>query len=216
MSDVFVQAERYCPKLQLFFVINDPKSMYNSHQEDVVMKATKMFFPLFLSLALVFSACGGGGVDNSNVVQEADTQAVTEPVQKELSPSEIGNQVGDIYLKAMQDITGLLKDKPEASTMKPRVEGMKEMYVQELVALGKLRKKFSDNEKGIIDSKLSQKVYSAGNQPWYATFNEIQQHYFSDQEFHKLVIGFNIITQYADFELLKKQEPEEAARLGIL
>jgi len=180
------------------------------------MKATKMFLPLLLSLALLFPACGGGGGENSNAVQEADTQAVAAPAQKVMSPSEIGEKVGDIYLKAMQEITELLKDKPEASTMKPRVEVMKEMYVQELVALGRLREKLNDSEKGMIDSRLSQKVYSAGSESWYATFNEVQQHYFSDQEFHKLVISFNIITQYADFELLKQQEPEEAARLGIL
>jgi len=28
-------------------------------------------------------------------------------------------------------------------------------------------------------------------------------------------MSFNIITQYANFDLLKKQEPEEAKRLGI-
>ena len=40
--------------------------------------------------------------------------------------------------------------------------------------------------------------------------------YFSkDQEFHKLLTSFNIIGQYASFDLLKKQEPKEAARLGI-
>ena len=30
-----------------------------------------------------------------------------------------------------------------------------------------------------------------------------------------LITSFNILTQYANFELLKKQAPEEAKRLGI-
>lgn len=179
------------------------------------MNTTKIFLPLLLSLALLFSACGGGGEENSEVARESGEQVADTPAKKELSPTEIGDKVGDLYWNAMQDITELLKEKPDASTVTPQVEELKESYVRKLVELGKLREYLSDADKGMVDSKLSQKVYSANNQPWYATFNEVQMHYFSNKEFHKIVISFNIITQYAAFELLKKQEPEEAQRLGI-
>jgi len=36
-----------------------------------------------------------------------------------------------------------------------------------------------------------------------------------DLAFKNLLASFNILTQYADFDLLKQQAPEEAARLGI-
>jgi len=179
------------------------------------MKTTKIFLPLLLGLALLFSACGGGGGENSAAVQESETQEAAAPAKKEMSPSEMGETIGEIYIEALQDIVELLKDKPEASTIRPQVEVLKEKYVQELVALGRLKESLSDSEKSVVNSRVTQKAYSIGKEPWYAAFNEIQQHYFSDQEFHKLVISFNIITQYADFELLKKQEPEEAVRLGI-
>ena len=179
------------------------------------MTTTKIFLPFLLSFAILFSACGGNGGKNSEAVREAEEQVADAPAKKELSPTEIGDKVGDLYLNAMQDITKLLQDKPEASTVKLQVEELKESYVQKLVELGKSRENLSETDKGMVDSKMRQRVYSLNNEPWYETFNEVQLHYFSNREFHKIIISFNIITQYAAFELLKKQEPEEAKRLGI-
>jgi len=185
----------------------------NPHQEDVVMNGTKIILPLFLSLALLFSACGGG--ENSEEAREIEAQVADAPAKKELSPQEIGDTVGDLYWNAMNDIIELLKDKPDASAVKPKVEELKESYVQKLVELGKFRENLNEADKRMVDSRMRQKVYSASKQSWYSTFNEVQQHYFSNREFHKIVISFNVITQYAAYELLKKQEPEEAKRLGI-
>ena len=45
---------------------------------------------------------------------------------------------------------------------------------------------------------------------------EIQKHYAQmDREFGNLLASFNVLSQYASFDLLKKQLPEEAKRLGI-
>ena len=53
-------------------------------------------------------------------------------------------------------------------------------------------------------------------QDLFKEFSEGQMFYAKkDQDLGKLIGSFNIITQYCQFELLKKQEPKEAERLGI-
>ena len=50
----------------------------------------------------------------------------------------------------------------------------------------------------------------------FKPFSEGQQFYMKkDPNLGKLIKDFNIITQYAFFDLLKKQDPKEAERLGI-
>lgn len=179
------------------------------------MNITKIFFPLLVSLSLLFSACSSDGRENSEMARPSEEKVADTPTTKDLSPAEIGGRVGDLYVNAIKDIIDLLKDKPEPSDVESQAVELKENYIQKLVELGKLREQLSISDKGMLDSALRQKVYSVSSQPWYATFNEIQMHYFSNREFHKIILSFNIITQYAAFELLKKQEPEEAKRLGI-
>ena len=50
-----------------------------------------------------------------------------------------------------------------------------------------------------------------------ADFQAVADHYFdsTDAELYSLITSFNIIGQYANFDLLRQQEPDEAARLGV-
>ncbi len=51
----------------------------------------------------------------------------------------------------------------------------------------------------------------------WEVMNQAHQHYYGTEnyELSKNISSFNIIMQYAQFELVKKQAPDEAARLGI-
>ncbi len=172
----------------------------------------------YLSLLLIVSlstfACGGEA--NNSESETLDRMEPSPQAEKAGStPEEIGKQIGDIYVQAMADLAVALKDKPAVSEVKGKIETMREGYIQKLVALGKLREALSTADRSKADSQINMKVNGIYNTPDYATFNEIQQHYFSEQSFHKIIMNFNILTQYASFELLKQQEPEEAARLGI-
>jgi hypothetical protein len=172
-------------------------------------------FSLCLGLALVVFACGGGeekSTSTDSSVQPAEKKAEQKA---EMSPAEIGQQVGELYFKTMGEVVELLKEKPEVSEVSAKVETMKEDCVAKLVELGKKRESLNETGRAAVDSQINMKVNSLYNDPVFASFNDIQQHYFQDQDFHKVVMSFNIITQYAIFDLLKKQEPEEAQRLGI-
>jgi len=173
------------------------------------------FGSLMLILAIANFSCSGGG-EQSSPSEKVERPTQPAAVQKaEVTPEEIGQKVGELYVQAMSDLAAALKVKPAVSDVQDKIEAMREEYINKLVELGKLREKLEPADRSKVDSQIRMKASSIYNTPDYSTFNEIQQHYFSEREFHKVVLSFNIITQYASFELLKKQEPEEAARLGI-
>jgi hypothetical protein len=190
--------------------------------------------PIFilLILALVASACGGGDEPASAPQSEAKAtapptekaadvpavEATQEPAaeQQEMAPEELGDATGAIYVEALEEVTDLVKDKPAVAEVKPQVEELKETYIQKLVELGHLREALNDQDKAIVDSAISRAINKIANESWYATYGEVVQHYFEDYEFQQTLYSFNIIGQYANFDLLKKQEPEEAVRLGIM
>ena len=171
--------------------------------------------PLIVLISFSLTGCSGGsGKKADSPVAEAVTRETTTE-ETQLSPAELGQKIGDIYIKAMTDLVSLLKERPAALEVKSEVEVMKEAYVQELYALGKKRESLDDSARSAVDSQIARKARILNDMPEFNAFNDLQQYYFQDRDFHKLIMSFNIITQYAAFDLLKKQEPEEAARLGI-
>ena len=71
-------------------------------------------------------------------------------------------------------------------------------------------------EKAKMSARIAAALEAAADEDWYAVYMELYKSYAAtDSEFGNLLASFNILTQYADFDLLRKQAPEEAARLGI-
>lgn len=158
----------------------------------------------------------GGGKEQSAPAEATEKSAPSKAEKSEkMSPAELGQKIADVYEKAMTDITDMLKDKPAVDEVQTKVEDLKETYVAKLVELGRMREALDASGKASVDSQLSIKMNSMYGQPVWDIYNEIHQHYFKNKELHKIIMSFNIITQYANFDLLKKQEPEEATRLGI-
>jgi hypothetical protein len=186
-------------------------------------------YPVFLAMALVallVCACSksdktsgakptAGGTPGA-AVKPGGAPVKPEPAAQPATPKELGEKIGAVYLEAMQGAAKLVEGKPAPADVKAKVEALKEKYVQQLVELGKKREPLSAQDKAAVDSAISLAVMRAGSEPWYKGYSEAVQSYFGkDQELHKLLTSFNIIGQYASFDLLKKQEPKEAARLGI-
>ena len=184
--------------------------------EENMRTRTFKFAASCLVLALAAFACGGGGGENASQPQEMAAQAAPaqSEAKAELTPTEIGQQVGDLYVQAMSDLVTTLKDKPAAAEVQGKIASMREEYIQKLVKLGHSREALDESERSQVDLQIRLKTNSVSKED-FALFNDIQQHYFSERDFHKIIMSFNIITQYASFDLLKKQEPEEAVRLGI-
>jgi hypothetical protein len=169
------------------------------------------FAVLVVVAAAAVVACGGGGEDGP-----ATTTPMAATQGPATSPAELGRQIGDLYVRAMSEVTDMLRDRPSAAESQKSVSDLKETYVRQLVELGRARESLDAQGRAVADAAISAKINSVANEPWYATYGSVVQHYITqNREFYDLVVSFNIITQYANFDLLKSQEPDEAARLGI-
>ena len=141
-------------------------------------------------------------------------QAKAEKTEK-LSPKELGAKIADLYVQAITDLSELVTDHPPAQEVNPEIEALKESYVQKLVALGKQREPLEDSDKSTVDLNIRLAISDVYKGDAYTVYGEAVNHYFQEKEVHTLLTDFNIITQYANFDLLKDQAPEEAERLGI-
>lgn len=135
--------------------------------------------------------------------------------ESRLNPQEISAAIVTIYHDAITEVAGAVKDYPEAAGLQPVLAGLKNGYIWQLVELGKQREALSDEDKANVDLETRLHISRVPAEA-YQTYSDAISHYFEiDQDVWKLLRSFNIITQYAFFELLKEQEPEEAQRLGI-
>ncbi len=169
--------------------------------------------PLFLLLALCFllpiMSCGQSGSDSESA---GDDQAVEEG----LTPAELGEAILATYREAIGEVVKLTEGLPEGESIYDAAVAMKEKYVQKLVAYGRQKEAMSAADRSAVDSKLRMGLNSFYSDPTFKAYMEAANHYISsNRELHKILADFNILTQYADFELLRKQEPKEATRLGV-
>jgi len=131
------------------------------------------------------------------------------------SPDELGKAIADNYLEALKKVNELMKDRPDPKDLTPKVEALREETIKKMVEVGQKVAKLDEAGKKKVDTKVSM-AFSATPGDVFKAFSEGQQFYTKkDPKLGKLIKDFNIITQYALFDLLKKQEPKEAERLGI-
>lgn len=131
------------------------------------------------------------------------------------SPNDLGKAIFDNYLEALKKLNDLMKDRPEPAVLTPKVEALKAETIKKMVAVGQKVAKLDEAGKKKVDTKVSM-AFGSTPQDVFKAFSEGQQFYSKkDANLGKSIKDFNIITQYALFDLLKKQAPQEAERLGI-
>jgi hypothetical protein len=194
-------------------------SYYRKNRVYTLEVNMKIHFLKLFVLAVVISTlafgCGGSKEQGSQTETAGKPIASKAEKSEEMSPADLGKEIAALYEKSMTELTDMLKDKPAVDEVKTKVEALKEGYVAKLVEYGRKREALDASGRASVDSQIRIKTNSMYNQPVWTAYNDIQQHYFQDRDFHKIIMSFNIITQYANFDLLKKQEPDEAERLGI-
>ncbi|MBN2362849.1 hypothetical protein JXL83_01820 [candidate division WOR-3 bacterium] len=175
----------------------------------------KSILLIALPAAVFLLSCSKSTRDGADTTAVSDTSAAVVP-DEPMNPKELGEEIGSVYLKALEDVTDLIKDKPDAEEIRPAVEELKEANIQILVELGKLREAMNPSDRGLVDIAIMGKLDSLSKVEWYTTYTTVISEYAStNRDFYDLLSSFNIIGQYANFDLLKNQEPEEAKRLGI-
>lgn len=188
---------------------------------------------VILLLGALTIGCGDGSSDPGTTATTAATGTTTvstpsaaigatEPASIASATGtdwqELADAVFAIWSESLQQLNVLLDDLPEPTTVEAEVRSLKEESIRELVALGRIRETLTTSDRESIDSRLWSNLYATEDEGWYQLYADIHKAYIyanADVDFCNLVQSFNILTQYADFALLKEQEPEEAARLGI-
>jgi len=178
------------------------------------------FIPILCAVMLIWGAWGCGGEKQTGSPQPTakaaePTAALKTEQPVSFSPAELGQAIGAIYLEGLSQVTEMLKDRPEPAEVKPKLQGLKESTIQKLVELGRKREAMKEADRTAVEaaSRLALNTVPAD---LFKAYQDAQSYYLpKDNDLFNLIADFNIITQYAFFDLLKKQAPKEAERLGI-
>ncbi|MFP7674291.1 hypothetical protein ACG74X_13165 [Marivita sp. S0852] len=136
-------------------------------------------------------------------------------------PGDTAAQIYAIYVDAMTQTNAALEGSPPVTLeLGADLDTIKEAAVTKLVALGHDVAAMSASDRASVEGKLSSLVSSIHRDPAtkdvYTGYQSIWKAYVGeDQEFFEKIKSLNILTQYAFFDLLRKQEPDEADRLGV-
>jgi hypothetical protein len=161
--------------------------------------------------ALVLSACG------EERAQSGGSAGAAPAAQ---GPAELGEAVVATYLNAIDDSAELLADRPPSAQAQASFEPLLERHIQSLVALGRQIEKLRPDQRAQVEQAVrrvnTQLQYDADLKPRYNAYFDAVRHYSaSDPEFGRRLQTVNILTQYAFFDLLRRQAPDEAERLGV-
>lgn len=164
----------------------------------------KWLWVLPLLVVFAFAACNTGA-SNQGKAEKA-------PVAK--TPEELGKMIGDDYWAMMDEVKAVVAPRPSVNEIRPKLKAVKDRYVDRFVAYGRQREAMSQQERSTVNSQTILAMNKPGAD--ISWLNEAVNHYRGmSAELAEEITSMNILTQYSDFELLKKQAPKEAERLGI-
>jgi hypothetical protein len=166
------------------------------------MKTFKLLLAVFAIAALVYS-CSSDKSDDSK--SEGNIT----------NGKDLGKAIGDDYLQSTKELEEILKKDLPLDDLRTAVNDLKEKYIKIFVAYGKQKEKLDSSEKVKCDQVLWDVMVNADIKRFDFINSKASPIGEQDWELFQTIASMNVITQYADFELLKKQNPEEAERLEI-
>jgi len=129
--------------------------------------------------------------------------------------STLGKAVWADYVKMLDDLSALVGEKPDAATVKPKVAELRTRYVAVFVEHGRKREALDADGREGFDGAL-RAAFSSASDDMTAWLTDAVDHYRpTDAALADDLAAFNTLTQYANFEVLRKQKPDEAKRLGL-
>lgn len=134
------------------------------------------------------------------------------------SAADVGRDVVELYDSMLEDVTALLEDDPSPERLQQPLADLKARYIAGFVALGWERWDLDAEGRATADSAAAAifQIDPAMIEPLTAAVARF--HAMGTDE--GIAIGnelasFNILSQYAFFEVLRRQLPAEADRLGV-
>jgi hypothetical protein len=161
---------------------------------------------------MLVAACGGSGDDDA---PESDGASTTAPAS-DAGPEDLAREMVGRYEEMNEMLLALIEQDLPAADLAPEIAALKDDYIDIFVAMGHQREAMSDEEVASFNSTallalndVSQEHIDAMN----ALLTELNA--AGEYDLAGEINSLNILTQYAQFELLWGQDPEEAERLDL-
>jgi hypothetical protein len=173
---------------------------------------------LLLSTAgVALAGCAGELPDKS---QTSSTTLGATTSLTEAQDVTSAKQVAATWEEAMQKLVPLLQGTPPFASIQPSVAALKEEYVQKMVALGKQIAALTPDAIQAAYDRTQDILSSTAQTDWFKSYVSLYDVYAAQQdeasqEFAVLLSTFDTLTDYAFFNVLKTNDPDEATRLGI-
>jgi hypothetical protein len=170
---------------------------------------------LTLILGLLFAAIAACGGDDDGAAPSGGLPDDPDAVEEASTPKDLGELISRTYIEMIDEVRPFVESRPEPAQLQPRLEGIKARYIETFVAYGRQREAMSESDRALVDSAAL--VYLSANGPTEVDWaNEATADYEDSYPELGATLGeINILSQYAYFDLLRQQSPDEAARLGI-
>jgi len=165
---------------------------------------------LLLAVPLVFMACDKKADADGGKKEGGDKAAAAAE-----SPKDLGAAAAKIYVDTVTKVTAALEKKPSVDDARKAVTELLDAAKKSLVEIGKKREAMKAGDRSNFDRAMMKGMRGVSGET-FSKFGKLQMEYQKqDSKLGTLIAEANIITQYAAFELLKKQKPEEAKKYGI-
>jgi hypothetical protein len=173
---------------------------------------------LLLSTAGVALAGCAGELPDKSQTSSTTLGATTSLTESQDVTS--AKQVAATWEEAMQKLVPLLQGTPPFASIQPSVAALKEEYVQKMVALGKQIAALTPDAIQAAYDRTQDILSSTAQTDWFKSYVSLYDVYAAQQdeasqEFAVLLSTFDTLTDYAFFNVLKTNDPDEATRLGI-
>ena len=172
------------------------------------------------ALALVLASACGDDAGGTPAGPPASTPAGTATATATAAAATPGDLAGEMYAitaRMRTEVDALLRanvDTP-ADVLGPLVAELKERYITEFVAIGWKREAFDTAGRAAFDSAFL-RLLAANPRPDLEPYNVLTRRLHEERSpVAQEISSLNILTQYAFFDLLRRQEPGEADRLGL-
>ncbi|OHD56428.1 MAG: hypothetical protein A2Y33_15675 [Spirochaetes bacterium GWF1_51_8] len=142
--------------------------------------------------------------------------AVSGCLKENYTPEGLGEKIALTYDMALHDAAVLLKGTPDPDSVRVQVFQLKTKYVKIMADYGVIRQKMNGDEKETVDSIVFSAVANC-NIDDAETVRAAMEAFGAkgETDLTVAVSHFLIINQYANFDILMKYSPKEAASLGI-
>ena len=165
-------------------------------------------------LALAGAACGGGSTSGEGEKNESPVVSQS-PSAAASTPEALAAAIHKDFLALQGELATMVAGQPTAATLRPKVAELKERYIGKFVGYGRVRERMSGTDAKKVENEFSRLLFTPPTVDISALSTATARFTQTDPALSKEIASLNILTQYAFFDLLKKQEPAEAARLGI-